>query len=88
MEQIHGAARSNIRALSSGMRVTLPELIPVCGFFLEGPPSLAFIAVWKSCLWGVLSESDLRGLLSVQLIRLQSSECLRALNPECSADFV
>lgn len=62
------------------------------GCFLEGVPScffqLSLAASWKSCLWRILSEGNLRHLMSVKLIMLQFSECLGALNLECSADFV
>lgn len=71
-----------------GMPVTLPEPIPVCSCFLEVIPSLSCAAIWKSCRGRVLSQGDLRHLLSVKLIMLQSSECLGPLNPECSADFM
>lgn len=88
MEQIRGAALSNVWGLSHGDTCDPPPADSVSGCFLEGIPRVTPIAIWKSCLRRVLSERNVRPLLSVKLIMLQSSECLGALNPESSADFM
>lgn len=64
------------------------QVILICSYFLEVIPRVAVIAIWTSCLARALSESNLRRLLSVKLIMLRLSECLDALNPEGSADFM
>ena len=85
MKQIRAAA---IWPLSSREACDPSQADPRLCCFRDGIPSLPLMAVWKSCLWSVLSEGNLRHLLSVKLIMLQSTECLGALNPECSADLM